>query len=406
MADDVIVGLGTRADFVATVPNVDARKLALTADEQVIFVCIGRASPINEVITRSGFGEAKAIALLLSLRAKGVIAPAKVSQPSKSSAPIDAATAEEVELDADRKQEILELDRTIDGMNHFEVLKVQPTATADEIRRAYHDASKRFHPDRFYNRNIGSFRARIDRIFRRISEANIVLSDPQKRLSYLRQNPELEAAARAPAAGKPEQPPEPLTQEQEARAAERRARMAHHPYLARARRGSALITEARAAIAKGDFMEANSRLNLAAQADPANVEIQRLLGDTKKRADMQRAERELKTAREAEQRGDRAAAIASYRMVAGTGDGQAFAASRVAELLLANGGEDLREAKNFAQKATDLEPRNGDYRVLLSRVLYELDMKKMARRELDEALRVNPDHAGAKALFRKLRWTF
>lgn len=64
--------------------------------------------------------------------------------------------------------------------NHYQTLQVKPTATQAEIKQAYRQMAKRFHPDS--NHNIKDS----DRI-RRINAAYEVLNDPQQRQNYDRQ---------------------------------------------------------------------------------------------------------------------------------------------------------------------------------------------------------------------------
>ncbi|HVE81456.1 MAG TPA: J domain-containing protein, partial [Myxococcales bacterium] len=151
----------------------------MLADERLVIASIGRAATINEIVTRTGLEEAKTIAALLGLRAKGVLVPARAA-PAPPSGAVDASTLEEVDLEADRKAEILALEGLIDTASHYDMLGVSPSAGPDEIRRAYHEASRRFHPDRYFQKNLGSFRGRIERLFKRVNEANAALSDPER----------------------------------------------------------------------------------------------------------------------------------------------------------------------------------------------------------------------------------
>ena len=67
--------------------------------------------------------------------------------------------------------------------NYYEVLDVGRTATFVEIKRAYHDLARRFHPDRFHQGD-SALRRRIDSAFARIAQAYEKLSDPSLRASY------------------------------------------------------------------------------------------------------------------------------------------------------------------------------------------------------------------------------
>ena len=60
-------------------------------------------------------------------------------------------------------------------MKLYDVLGLARTATADEIKKAYHKLSKQWHPDK----NAGS-----SEMFLKIKEAYDILHDPRKRQVY------------------------------------------------------------------------------------------------------------------------------------------------------------------------------------------------------------------------------
>jgi curved DNA-binding protein CbpA len=394
--------LGARSDYLAQAPNADPARLRLTPEESQLFSKVGRASRIDELISRSGLEEARAIALLLSLRAKGAVVPARVTRPMPASA-VDAAMAEEVDLAPDRKKEILDLERGLDRLDHFAILGLAPGATAEEARHAYYAASKRYHPDRYYGRNIGSFRARIDRVFRRLTEAYETLHDPEKRAAYLRANPHLNAAPPKPAPkAEPEPPAQPLDPE---RAAERRSRIARHPYLARSTKMTELVQRARAQISKGEPGRALADLHLALQIEPQNAELQKLQAEARRKHDTSRSAQEFQKGTEAEAMGDFANAASRYHLAAELDPSNPLAAYKAAWLMRLHGG-DAKEIRTLAQRAVDLDGKNADARVLLGTLLAEADMKKLARKQFEEALQVNPEHLEAKKQLKKTRWPF
>lgn len=67
-------------------------------------------------------------------------------------------------------------DSRVPGRTHYEVLGVAPSASADEVRRAYRARIKAAHPDARGGRDDGDSAA--------ITEAWRVLSDPGRRLDY------------------------------------------------------------------------------------------------------------------------------------------------------------------------------------------------------------------------------
>ncbi|MFG6106145.1 J domain-containing protein [Leptolyngbyaceae cyanobacterium CCMR0082] len=63
--------------------------------------------------------------------------------------------------------------------NHYELLGVKPTASPQEIRRAYRELSKLYHPD---TTELSS--AIATKKFQALNEAYGTLSNPEQRLSY------------------------------------------------------------------------------------------------------------------------------------------------------------------------------------------------------------------------------
>ncbi|MEM9266151.1 MAG: J domain-containing protein [Cyanobacteria bacterium P01_F01_bin.13] len=63
--------------------------------------------------------------------------------------------------------------------NHYELLGVKPTASAQDIRRAYRELSKLYHPD---TTELSS--AIATQKFQALNEAYGILSNPEQRLTY------------------------------------------------------------------------------------------------------------------------------------------------------------------------------------------------------------------------------
>ncbi|MEB3184694.1 MAG: J domain-containing protein [Cyanobacteriota bacterium] len=65
------------------------------------------------------------------------------------------------------------------GPNHYQLLRVPPTATRDELRQAFRALSKRYHPD-----TTALPAADAERVFHQLRHAYAVLSDPIARQRY------------------------------------------------------------------------------------------------------------------------------------------------------------------------------------------------------------------------------
>ena len=85
--------------------------------------------------------------------------------------------------DWSRRVIFAERDRLRDA-NHYEVLGVQPTATAEEIKAAYIAAAKRFHSDAYSGQELGAARRVAEELFGRVSEAHTVLASQSSRANY------------------------------------------------------------------------------------------------------------------------------------------------------------------------------------------------------------------------------
>jgi len=104
-------------------------------------------------------------------------------------AALQAALDEPGDLSKRERLHILAAHRDIDRRNHWELLGLTGDPSAAEIKRAFFEASKQFHPDRHFGKNLGSFGKKLDAVFRRLKEAYDVLSDPQSCDAYRRDHP-------------------------------------------------------------------------------------------------------------------------------------------------------------------------------------------------------------------------
>jgi tetratricopeptide (TPR) repeat protein len=309
-----------------------------------------------------------------------------------------------VDLEPARQQEIIELEKAQEGKDYFFLLGLPPGAPIEEVKRAFLDFALKYHPDRYSGLNLGSFRARIERIFRRVSEAHSVLSNPEKREAYLRTNPRLRGAATpAPAAG-PSIPDEPMPGDEQRRA-ERQERLTRHPYLARTHRLTELMARSKAAIQRGDFEQAYSALNQLVNLDPKNREATTLLAEVRKKHDEQRAKTELQRGIELEGQHDLPKALECYRKASAMDPHSADAAYRAARAAKSL-GMDWNEIRVHAQRAVDVAPNTVAYRLLLAQVLLDGKAGNLAKRHLEAVLKLDPKNAEASALLRKSRWPF
>ncbi|MDH3655542.1 MAG: DnaJ domain-containing protein [Myxococcales bacterium] len=101
-----------------------------------------------------------------------------------SSAPPTAQLIEDVEIDEALQEMVVQTFKRADRLNHYELLGVAMDADRAEIRKAYFVLSKTFHPDSYYGKRLGSFKAQMEVIFRKVTDAYEVVGRQQKREAY------------------------------------------------------------------------------------------------------------------------------------------------------------------------------------------------------------------------------
>lgn len=101
-----------------------------------------------------------------------------------------------------------ELHGGLEKLPYHVFLGVDEKASGDAVRAAFHDRAARFHPDLFYSSGDEALRAKVYAVYKRMTEAYRVLSNPEQRARYEQQRARgghrLDATERAPAAKRPE----------------------------------------------------------------------------------------------------------------------------------------------------------------------------------------------------------
>jgi curved DNA-binding protein CbpA len=69
-------------------------------------------------------------------------------------------------------------------MDYYRLLGVSATTEAKDIKRAYFALAKLYHPDRFFRKDVGALKPKIDAIFAAMSNALETLTDPDRRATY------------------------------------------------------------------------------------------------------------------------------------------------------------------------------------------------------------------------------
>ncbi len=160
--------------------------------------------------------------------------------------------------------EIRALAGLLDDLDYYQLLEVAPEAPGSEVKQAYYQASRRFHPDAHRDLDGDDQKAMI-RVSKRVTEAYQVLRDPRRRRAYDAQRAEDGGGNRLQLV------------EAEARAGEQ-ARTEHEGATPNGRR---FFTQARQALDRGDRDDAIRNLKMALTFEPANEHFKKKLVEAK-----------------------------------------------------------------------------------------------------------------------------
>lgn len=307
-----------------------------------------------------------------------------------------ADLGEDVDLDVRLRKEILFAESLAANGSHYAVLGLKWGATAEEARAAYVARVKIFHPDRYAGKRLGTYRGRLERIFRKLTIAKDVLCDEVRRAAYQAESAPPEEKAKA----------QLRRVEDEKRADERRARLARsNPLvgqsLQRAQRVAELLQRGKAAVAEGRFSAAANDFFTVLGMDANHVEAKQLANEARAKANAGRANEAIERAVKASLSGHRDGAVEALRAAVEAepqNQKTLLRASRIAMDVSA-----VEAARQFAEAAVRSSPRSGGAHEALGVALEAEGRKDEARRSLERALELDPALETARARLKKLK---
>ncbi len=96
----------------------------------------------------------------------------------------DRADDEELELTTEQRERIDRLFGQLPNLDLYGRLGIAHGADKKEIKRAYNERVRDFHPDRFFRKKIGAYKSKLEAIMVRMTEAHDVLCSPEHRAKY------------------------------------------------------------------------------------------------------------------------------------------------------------------------------------------------------------------------------
>ena len=371
---------------------------------------------------------------------------------------------EEVDLSVELKRKVMDRFHKLDTLSHYQLLEVPRDADKKAIKAAYFKIVGSFHPDRYYGKNLGSFKAKLERVFQRMTDAHDVLTRKRKRAEYdaylvtqeknrrLEQGlsdsdayrAELSAAkrkieeeARVQERAASKTPPRRISVQLRTTTSDERKRAFSRKLVGSSlppkrtskpdqtavnaeavaddlrRRYEARLSNAKTAQIKrytdvaesalkdGDLLSASNALRIASSLDPDDQGLAERLEKLRTKANAELAENYFEQARYEEQAGRFAEAARTYESVIRAQPG-AEAYYRAA-LCLLEAGEDFKRAAEYAKKAAELWPKKVEPRIVIARAFAQAKMVESALAEFERAKEMDPDNPIIRDWIKRLK---
>ena len=161
----------------AKVIRVDAGRLMPI--ESYVLSRIESPVPISDVGMLSGIADEDAHKAVCALVAAGFL---KLQSDQKEE--VEEQVRESDELTDRLREEVARKLHFYSSADYYDILGVSRQATAADIKAAYYQLAKKFHPDRHRNTEHGDLRGKLESLLSVITQAYDTLSEPSPRASY------------------------------------------------------------------------------------------------------------------------------------------------------------------------------------------------------------------------------
>jgi tetratricopeptide (TPR) repeat protein len=185
------------------VRSIDVYALPLSTLEGFVLSLVDGVTPVEDIAMMSRVEPDKLLTILERLAELGAVElswmAAKNSAKPRPAEPRAAADAHfsptrsqytptdldgNVGISIEVRRRILNAYHAIEGRDFYWILGVPREAEKKVIRNAYFELSKVFHPDAYFGKDLGTFKPRMETVFKRLTEAYEVLGKASKRAEY------------------------------------------------------------------------------------------------------------------------------------------------------------------------------------------------------------------------------
>ena len=190
------LGDGKRIPILAGDPLSRYQYLPLTPQEAYLLSRVDGVQDLDGLLKLGGASRAAAAKTLYALLSCGLVewkSEGSASTAAGASEHLNAEVSAQAAASAPGYDEMVRNTyRRIDWLTHYELLGIDPEATLEEVRKAYFDRSRAFHPDLRHRPDLADCQKELETVFARLRAAYEVLSNTRDRAEY-------DASLRAPA---------------------------------------------------------------------------------------------------------------------------------------------------------------------------------------------------------------
>jgi curved DNA-binding protein CbpA len=311
-----------------------------------------------------------------------------------------------LDMDVETQRKILTFEAGLDR-DYFQILGVELSAEARDIKRAYFALSKEFHPDLYFRRNIGDYAPRLNAAFKGILEAYELLADPDSRAEIRRsvedagggpvENGSASSSGNSAASSRPivaKTPLERLRQRMPFKVPDNLRRE-------RSDKGEELFEAAQVAESNGDLADAVASLRLAIAFDSGNAEFKQAFGRVQAELAMQKIDEILTCQSSVLDAGSRRELQKLIADALAHRSEDHEVKHLVARSWLALGNDD--QAMEYAEKAAAELPNSVLYLTTVAEIHLSRSERGYATKRLEEALRLDPSDVNARKMYERLK---
>ncbi len=269
--------------------------------------------------------------------------------------------------------------------NPYELLEISRNASTQDVRHQYLFLSRKFHPDRFFNRRLGQYGQRLNEVFSEITKAYQKLKDPHERKA-------VDVLLK-----------EKLSPTQNLSKEDMLAKLKADPQMEKWVRAEEAYQEGLKHEKERHYVKALNCFSLSLQLNPKRPEYKRahdaiMPVATRERAEGKSTEAAALFKTQLYQEAF-AASSEALRLDSQNTEAQMVWAQCIVEL---NKSEFFRDARERLLRAKAAMPKSGDPGYFLARLHLSLGEIKSAKQELLEALQRDPKHSAAEKLLSRI----